>query len=212
MRGFGAQLVEYGDDFDEARGEAERIAVDEGLFMVPSFHRALVSGVASYALELFRTAPDLHTVYVPVGCGSGICGVIQARDALNLKTRVVGVVSSEAQAVKLSFDSGRITETEHARTFADGVAVRVVVPEAFAIYSGGADRILAVSEREIAEAIQVYYEMTHNLAEGAGAATLAALLREREQMQGKEVAVILTGANIDRALFQQILAGEVPEV
>ncbi len=212
MQAFGAELVEFGDDFDAAREEAGRQAATENLFMVPPFHRELVRGVASYALELFRAAPPLDAVYVPIGCGSGICAVIAVRDALGLDTEVVGVVSTEAQTAKLSVEAGRPVETETARTFADGVAVRVPVPEALEIYATGAARILAVSDDEIAEAIRVYFRDTHNAAEGAGAAPLAALMQEREAMQGKRAAVILCGGNIDTAMFRQVLAGETPAV
>jgi threonine dehydratase len=206
MRGFGGEVVEYGRDFDEAREEAARLAQAKGLFLVPPFHIELVKGVATYALELFTAAPDLDTVYVPIGCGSGICAVIAARDALNLKTRVVGVVSTEAQAAKLSFESGKLCETGSANTFADGLAVRKPIAEAFAIYAAGAERIVAVSEAQIAEAMNVYYSDTHNLAEGAGAAALAALMQEREAMQGKRVGVILSGANVDRPVYASVIA------
>jgi threonine dehydratase len=212
MRGFGGTVIEFGEDFDDARVEAERLSKAENLFMVPPFHRELVRGVASYALELFTAAPDLDTVYVPVGCGSGICGVIAARDALGLNTRVVGVVSTEALAVKLSFEAGRPIETDSAITFADGIAVRVPVMEAFEIYSKGADRIVEVNDDEVAEAIRIYFRDTHNVAEGAGAASLAALLRERHVMRGKSVGVILTGGNIDTEDFATILQGKTPNV
>lgn len=212
MRGFGGTVVEFGDDYDDARLEAARLSDEENLFMVPPFHRELVRGVASYALELFAAAPSLDTVYVPVGCGSGICGLIAARDALRLKTRIVGVVSSEALAVKLSFDAGRPIETDSAVTFADGIAVRVPVQEAFEIYTNGADRIVEVGDAEIAEAMRIYFRDTHNVAEGAGAASLAALLQEREIMRNKTVGVILTGGNIDTGDFATVLQGETPHV
>ncbi len=212
MRAFGAELVEFGEDFDTAREEAMRVAAQEGLQPVPPFHRELVRGVATYAFELFTAKPDLDTVYVPIGCGSGICGVIAARDALGLKTRVVGVVSTEALTAKLSAEAGRPIETPSARTFADGVAVRVPVPEALEIYGKGADRILAVSEDEIAEAIRLYFRTTHNAAEGAGAAALAALCQERAAMQGREVGVILSGGNIDTDWMAGILAGQTPRL
>nr|BFE97696.1 hypothetical protein GCM10020185_82320 [Pseudomonas brassicacearum subsp. brassicacearum] len=186
MRGFGGEVVEYGRDFDEAREEAARLAQAHGLFLVPPFHPELVKGVATYGLELFNAVPDLDTVYVPIGCGSGICAVIAARDALGLKTHVVGVVSTEAVAAKLSFETGRLCETDSANTFADGLAVRRPIPEAFAIYGAGAARIVAVSDAEIAGAMRAYYTDTHNLAEGAGAAALAALMQERETMRGKK--------------------------
>jgi len=205
MRGFGGEVVEYGRDFDEAREEAARLADVQGLYLVPPFHPELVKGVATYGLELFKAVPDLDTVYVPIGCGSGICGVIAARDALGLKTHVVGVVSTEAVAAKSSFETGRLFETASANTFADGLAVRKPIPEAFAIYGAAAARIVAVSDAEIAEAMRVYYTDTHNLAEGAGAAALAALMQEREAMQGKKVGVILSGGNIDRPVYARLI-------
>ncbi|MBD9465707.1 threonine dehydratase [Pseudomonas sp. Pdm06] len=205
MRGFGGEVVEFGRDFDEAREEAARLAHAQGLYLVPPFHPELVRGVATYGLELFKAVPDLDTVYVPIGCGSGICAVIAARDALGLKTQVVGVVSTEADAAKLSFETGRLCETASANTFADGLAVRRPIPEAFAIYGAAAARIVAVSDAEIAEAMRVYYTDTHNLAEGAGAAALAALMQEREAMQGKKVGVILSGGNIDRPVYAQLI-------
>lgn len=212
MRAFGAELVEHGKDFDEARLEAFRVAEAEGLFIVPPFHRELVRGVATYAVELFTAAPHLDTVYVPIGCGSGICGVISARDALGLTTKVVGVVSEGAQCARLSVEAGRLVETGTARTFADGMAVRVPVAEAFEVYSHGAERIVAVTDAEVAEAIRVYFTDTHNLAEGAGAAPLAALMQEKDRMQGKAVGVILCGGNIDTGWMRTVLAGGVPEV
>jgi threonine dehydratase len=212
MRGFGADLVEFGDDFDEARLEAMRLAEVEHLYPVPPFHTEMVRGVATYAYELFLSAPDLDCVYVPIGCGSGICGVISARDALGLSTRVVGVVSTLAQTAKLSFEAGRLIETNSARTFADGMAVRVPVREAFDIYSSGTDRIVAVSDDEIAAAMRLLYSAVHQVAEGAGAAALAAALQERDTVRGRRVAVILSGGNIDTDQFAQVLQGATPKV
>ncbi|MEZ1318774.1 threonine dehydratase [Pseudomonas fluorescens] len=206
MRGFGGEVVEFGRDFDEAREEAARLAQAQGLYLVPPFHRELVKGVATYALELFTAVPDLDTVYVPIGCGSGICAVLAARDALGLDTRVVGVVSTEAAAAKLSFESGKLCETASANTFADGLAVRKPIPEAFDIYGAAASRMVAVDDDQIAEAMRVYYTDTHNLAEGAGAAALAALMQERDAMAGKKVGVILSGGNVDRSVYANIIA------
>ncbi|MHB2247557.1 threonine dehydratase [Pseudomonas fitomaticsae] len=205
MRGFGGEVVEFGRDFDEAREEAARLAQEHGLYLVPPFHIELVKGVATYALELFSAATDLHTVYVPIGCGSGICGVIAARNALGLNTEVVGVVSTEAAAAKQSFEAKSICETASANTFADGLAVRKPIAEAFDIYGTGAARIIAVNEEEIAEAMRVYYTDTHNLAEGAGAAALAALMQERDKMQGRKVGVILSGGNVDQRVYAQVI-------
>lgn len=210
MRAYGADLVEFGSDFDEAREEAFRVAEAEGLFIVPPFHKELVRGVATYGFELFSALPDLDTVYVPIGCGSGICGTIAARDALGLKTEIVGVVSDQAQTAKLSAEAGMLIETNSATTFADGMAVRVPVQEALDIYAAKAARIVAVSDDEVAEAIRVYFTDTHNVAEGAGAAPLAALMQERAQMQGKRVGVILCGGNIDTDKFVTVLSGQTP--
>lgn len=212
MRAYGADLVEHGEDFDTARVEAFRVAEEQGLMIVPPFHTELVRGVATYGWELFRAAPDLDTVYVPIGCGSGICGTILALDALGVDTEVVAVVSEGAQCAKLSVEAGELVETNSARTFADGMAVRVPVQDAFDIYSKGAARVVSVSDAEVAEAIRVYYRDIHNLAEGAGAAALAALMQETDRMAGKKVGVILSGGNIDADWFGTVLRGEVPAV
>ncbi|MFT6771449.1 MAG: threonine dehydratase, partial [Congregibacter sp.] len=209
---FGATLIEFGEDFDEAREEASRQAALEDLFLVPPFHPALVSGVASYALELFSAIPDIKRVYVPIGCGSGICGVIAARDAMELKTEVIGVVSTEATAAQQAFLSGKPESTATARTFADGVAVRSVIPEALAIYGPGAQRVVAVNDDEVAEAMRMYFRCTHNVSEGAGAAPLAAAIQEQEANRGQRVAVILCGGNVDTEIFQEVLGGRTPQV
>lgn len=210
MRAFGAELREVGEDFDTAKEAAMAAAATEGLFPVPPFHRELVRGVATYGYEMFRANPGLQTVYVPIGCGSGICGVIAARDALGIDCEVVGVVSARADGVRQSVAAGQLVETASARTFADGMAVRVPVQAAFDIYSKGAARILAVEEAEIAAAARAYFTDTHNLAEGSGAAGLAALLQERARMQGRRVGLVLSGGNIDASVFGQVLAGVVP--
>ena len=208
MRAFGAELVEAGHDFDAAKETAMRLADERGLVMVPSFHRDLVAGVASYALELFRAAPPLDTVYVPIGLGSGICGTIAVRDALGLKTKVVGVVSTEAPAYALSFAAGKVVPTNSANTMADGMAVRGPDAEALEIILKGAERIVQVSDVEIGVAMRAYYEDTHQLTEGAGAAALAALLQERDRFAGKKVGLILSGGNIDRPVYLRTLAGD----
>ena len=154
MRAFGAELIEFGEDFDEAREEVLRVADAEGLQFVPPFHPELVRGVATYAFELLLTSPEIEVLYVPIGCGSGICGCIAARDALGHQAKIVGVVSEHAQTAKLSVEAGELVETNAARTFADGMAVRVPVREAFDIYRKGAERIVTVSEEQVAEAIR----------------------------------------------------------
>ena len=206
MRAFGADLVEHGQDFQAAREEAERRAKRDGLEFVPSFHPDLVTGVATYALELLRTAPDLDVLYVPVGQGSGICGCILARDLLGLTTEIVGVQSTEAPSYALSFAAGTVVTTETSNTLADGMATRVPDADALAIIRKGASRIVQVTDDEVAVAIRAYWTDTHNLAEGAGAAALAAALQERTKIRGKRVGLILSGGNIDFDLFQKWIA------
>jgi len=212
MEAFGAELVTYGRDFDEAKNECARAAGAEGLHFVPSFHGDLVTGVATYALELFRAVADLDVVYAPIGMGSGICGLLTARDLLGLKTRIVGVVAANAPTVALSFEAGHLVPTNAAQTFADGMACREPNGEALDIMHGGLERIILVSEDEISEAMRIYYSDTHNLAEGAGAAPLAALLKECDKMQGLRAGVVLSGGNIDRQVFARVLAGQTPGV
>jgi threonine dehydratase len=202
MRAFGAELIEHGADFDEARAEAARLAGTRCLLFAPSFHPDLVLGVATYALELFRAAGPLDAVYVPIGLGSGICGVILARDLLGLATQVIGVQSTEANSYALSLAAGHPVSTNSAHTLADGMATRIPDPAAFAIIQKGAARVVQVTDNEVAAAIRAYWTDTHNLAEGAGAAPLAALLQEKPAMRGKRVAVILCGGNIDLDLFK----------
>lgn len=212
MEAFGAELVEYGADFDESRIEADRVAAERTLHFVTAFHPWLIRGVATYALEFLSAARDLDTVYVPVGMGSGICGLIATRDLLGLNTKIVGVVAEKAPAYALSFEAGEVRETNSAATFADGMACRVPAPEALEIICRGAERIVRVSEDQIAQAIRAYYSDTHNLAEGAGAAPLAALMKEREAMRGRKVGLVLSGGNVDAGPFSTVLNGGTPEL
>jgi len=207
---FGATVVEFGKDFDESKHEAQRIAAAQGLHFIPSFHRDLVVGVASYAVELFRAVSDLDAVYVGVGMGSGICGLITVRDLLGLTTEIIGVGAANAPATALSFAAGRPITTESALTFADGLATREPHEHAIQTIRRGAARIVEVSEDAIAEAMRVYFDATHQIAEGAGAAPLAALLQERQRMAHRKVGVILTGGNIERARLLQALSGTTP--
>jgi threonine dehydratase len=212
MRAFGAEVIEHGQDFDDAKHEAARLAEIEGLHMVPSFDVGLVTGVATYGLELFGSVPDLDAVFVPIGMGSGICGLITARDLLGLKTQIIGVVSANAPAYALSFEAKQPVPTNSARTFADGVAVRGPHPVAVDIICRGAADVVQVSEDQIADAVRLLFETTHNVAEGAGAVPLAGLNAVRERWVGRKVAVILSGGNIDRPLYADILAGRTPVV
>jgi threonine dehydratase len=210
MGSFGAKVVEFGKDFDEAKHEAHRVAAAENLHFVPSFHWDLVAGVASYALELFRAVEKLDAVYVGVGMGSGICALITVRDLLRLKTEIIGVSAINAPATALSFEAGRPVTTPTARTFADGIATREPVADVVDTIRRGAARFVKVSEDEMAEAVRVFYDDTHQVAEGAGAAPLGALLQERGRMAHKNVGVILTGGNIERARLSAVLAGQTP--
>ncbi len=202
MAALGATLVEHGEDFQEAREEAYRQAEARGLHIVPAFHRDLVLGVATYALELLRAASGLDLLYVPIGQGSGICGCILARDLLGLKTEIVGVQSTEAPSYALSFAAGTVVSTDSSDTRADGMATRVPDADALAIIRKGASRIVQVTDDEIAAAIRCLWTDTHNLAEGAGAAALAAALQEKHTLGGRRVGLILSGGNIDFDLFR----------
>jgi threonine dehydratase len=206
MRALGAELIEHGQDFQAAREEAMRLAGTHGLHAVPAFHRDLARGVATYALELMSDHPDLDVLYVPIGQGSGICGCIAARDALALRTEIVGVQSAHAPAYALSFAAGHCVRTNSSDTFADGMATRVPDEEALAVIAKGAARIVLVNDEEIAAAIRAYWTDTHNLAEGAGAAALAAAMKERARLKGQKVGLVLSGGNIDFDLFQQWVA------
>jgi threonine dehydratase len=211
MAGFGARLVEAGHDFQAAFEHATELAVREKRHFVRSYDPLLVHGVASYGLELFRAVPDLDVVYVPIGLGSGISGVIAARDALGLRTEIVGAVAANAPTYALSFAAGSPVCTNSADTMAGGLAVRVPDPEALDIIRRGAARIVTVSEAEMRRAMRILFSDTHNVAEGAGAAALAAALQERGRRAGKRVAVIQSGGNIDRAIFAEVLAEEDEE-
>ena len=210
MRAFGAELVEHGRDFDDARQHAAGLAEERGFEFVPSFHPDLVAGVATYAGEWFAAFPDLDVVYAPIGLGSGICGLIRTRDLLGLKAEIVGVVPQAANAYRLSFDAGRVVPVDRADTFADGAAVRVPDPAALSLIVRGAARVVEATEDEIADAVRLLHEGTHNLAEGAGALALAALTRERARYEGRSAGVVLSGGNVDRGFAADILSGRTP--
>ena len=212
MQAFGAELIEHGRDFDEARERAAEIAQERGYEYGKSFDKDLVVGVATYAHELFTAEPKLDAVFVPIGLGSGICGVIGARDALGHKAQVFGVVSDRANTYKLSLDAGRLVPTNSALTFADGMAVRIPDAQAFAIMQAGMAGLIEVTDDAVADAIRALYTDTHTLAEGAGAAAFAALMRERDKLKGKRVAVIVSGQNIDRPWMATVLGGGTPAV
>jgi len=206
MRALGAELIEHGEDFQAARERAAWIAQQRGLHVVPSFHPLLVQGVASYSLELLRAVPDLDVVYVPIGLGSGICGMIAARNALKHPAQIVGVVSAHAPAYALSFEQRRAVEHAVTTRVADGMACRTPEPQALDILWQHLARIVQVTDDEVEESMRLMYSATHNVAEGAGAAGLAAACKERDRLAGRKAAVVLSGANVDRAVFAQQLA------
>ncbi len=208
IRAFGAELIEHGRDFQDALEYTIQMAQERKLAMVPSFDEALVRGVATYGLEFLRAVGEIETMYVPIGLGSGVCGSIAAREALGLTTSVVGVVSDAAPTYALSFAARKPVSTNSANTLADGLAVRVPHAEAVEIINHFVERIVSVSDREIEQAMRVYFTDTHNVAEGAGAAALAALIKERDRMRGRRVGVVLSGGNVDRATYARILCGE----
>jgi threonine dehydratase len=212
MRAFGAELIEHGRDFDEAREHASTIAKERGYEYGKSFDKDLVLGVATYAYELFTAEPELDAVFVPIGLGSGVCGVISARDVLGRKAQVFGVISDRANTYRLSLDAGRPVPTNSAETFADGVAVRVPDARALAIMQAGMAGLIEVTDDEVAAAIRALYTDTHTLAEGAGAVAFAALTKERARFAGKRVAVIVSGQNIDRPWMATVLGGGTPQV
>ena len=191
---------------------AATIGAERGLEVVPPFHPDLVLGVATYARELFASAWELDAVYVPVGMGSGICGLIGVRDLLGLATEIVGVVAEKAPTTALSVAAGHVVTTERADTFVDGVATRSPDPEAIAVMVRGAARIVQVSEDAAADAMRRLFAATHNVAEPAGALALAGLLAERDLAAGKRVAVIQSGGNVDAELLIQVLAGNTPTI
>ncbi len=210
MRSFGADVIEFGQDFQESREHAQMLAGRDGLHMLPSFHNDLVAGVASYWLELMRAQPELDMVIVPIGQGSGIYGAIAARHALGRKLDIIGVCSAHALGYRLSFEAGRLIESPVSTVIADGMACRVPDPDSLAAVLECANDVLTVTDDEVARAMRLYYRATHNLAEGAGAAALAAALqlRDKGQLAGRKVGLPLSGGNVDAALFGHILQGE----
>ena len=213
MRGFGAELVEHGVDFQAALEHSVVLAEERGLEAVPSFDRDLCRGVATYAHELFSAAGQLDTVYVPVGLGSGICGLITIRDLLGLDTEIVGVVSELAPATALSFAAGSPVSTDTSATFIDGVATRVPDPAAIEIIVGGAARIVQISEDQCADAVRLMMRCTHHLVEPSGAAALAGLIadqRNHGDVAGRRLGAIVSGGNMDASILSEILAGRTP--
>ncbi|HEU4385502.1 MAG TPA: threonine dehydratase [Anaeromyxobacteraceae bacterium] len=212
MRALGVELREHGRDFQDALEQAQRLAAAEGLWPVPSFDPHLVSGVGTWALELLRAVPDLEVLYVPIGLGSGICGALAAREALSRRLEVVGVVSAGAPAYARAFESGEARPFPVATEVADGVAVRTPDPRALALIRRGVARVVEVTDAEVEEAMAALFQDAHTLAEGAGAAGLAALLRERERNRGRAVGLVATGANVDAERFARALRRAGPPI
>ena len=209
MKALGVELIEEGHDFQASLEAAERIAGERGWHMVPSFDARLVQGVASYALELFRAVPDLDTLYVPIGLGSGICGAIAARNALGRRTKIVAVVAASAPAYARSLALGRPVSHDATTRIADGMACRTPVPDALDQIRAGVERVVEVTDDQIEAAMRAIYDDTHTVAEGAAASSVAALLgdRDRDLIHDRPVGVVLTGANVDRDVFARVLAG-----
>jgi threonine dehydratase len=207
MRALGVELIEHGEDFQASREHAAWLADARGLTMVASFHEDLVTGVATYALELMHAVADVDVVYVPIGLGSGICGMLAVRDALGLTTEVVGVVSAHAPAYARSFTAGQSVDAPALTAIADGMACRTPEPDALARICRGASRVVEVTDDEVRAAMRLLFETTHNVAEGAGAAAVAAASQERVRNRGRRVAVVLSGGNVDRGVFAAVLAG-----
>lgn len=208
MRALGAELIEHGQDFQEAREYAQGLAVERDLHMIGPFHPWLLQGVGTYALEFLTACDDLDVVYVPIGMGSGICGMIAARDALGLKTKIIGVVAENAASYALSFEQKKVIPTNSADTMADGLACRIPEEAALAVILAGAEDVVTVSEDAIKAAMRAYFIDTHNLAEGAAAAPLAALLQEKNLRRGKKVGLVNSGGNVDAATFQSVMRGD----
>jgi threonine dehydratase len=210
MRSQGAHLIEFGHDFQESREHAQKLAQEQALHFVPPYHRDIVKGVATYWMELFSAIPDLDAAYVPVGMGSGICAACAVRNGMKLKTKIVGVVSEGAPAYALSFEAGRTIEAPVTTLIADGMACRLPDDEALEIMLKHVDHIVRVSDDEIRHAIRIYFSDTHNVIEGAGAASLAAALKEKRSLRRKRVALIATGGNVDRDIFAKVLLEPQP--
>lgn len=208
MRSQGAKVVEFGADYQEAREHAEELSRERDLHIVPPFHRDILKGVATYWMELFSVVPDLDIAYVPIGMGSGICSGCAVRNGMKLKTKMVGVVAEGAPACALSFEAGRTIAAPVTTAIADGMACRVPDDDAMAIMRENVDHMVPVSDEEIREAMRIYFSSTHNLVEGAGAASLAAALKEKDRLRGQRVALILSGGNVDREVFAKVLTEE----
>jgi threonine dehydratase len=206
MRALGAELIEHGDDFQAALMHSRELAAGRGLHAVPSYHADFVTANAGSAVAFLRHAPALDRVYVPIGLGSGICAMLAARDALRLPTKVIGVASDQAPGIALSFTARKLTTAPATTRIADGLACSTPNPEALEHILHGVERIVRVTDDEVEAAMRAYFSDTHNVAEGAAGAGLAAVLQERASLAGKRVGVVFTGSNVDTATFARVLA------
>ncbi len=201
----GAELMEFGDDYQASKEHAHALAHERGWHFVPSYHRNIVTGVATYWLEFFTAVSDLDVIYVPIGQGSGISSCVAVRNGLSRKTKIIGVVAQGAPAYALSFEAGRKIAAPVTTLLADGMACRVPDESSLAIVLENVDHVVQVSEEEIRQAMKIYFTDTHNVAEGAGAAGLAAALKEKATLEGKRVGLVLTGGNVDHDVFARVL-------
>jgi threonine dehydratase len=206
MRAQGANLIEYGVDFQEAKEHAQSLAGQNAWHFVPNYHRDIIKGVGTYWLEFFSAVPNLDVVYVPIGQGSGICSCSAVRNGMGLKTKIVGVVAEGAPAYALSFAARHAVAAPVTTVLADGMACRVPDEDGLDAILNNVERIVTVSEEEIADAMRIYFTDTHNVVEGAGAAGLAAALKEKHLLRGSCVGLVASGGNVDRELFARILA------
>lgn len=206
MRCLGVDLIEHGDDFQAAREHAIGLAQARGAHMVPSFHPDLLRGVSTYWWEFLRAVPTLDVVYVPIGQGSGACSAIAAKQALGHRVRIVGVVSAHATTYADSLAAGRVVEAPVSTVLADGMACRVADAAALAVLGPGLDHLVQVTDAEVAQAMRALFTDTHNVAEGAGAAALAAALQERTSLRGQTVGLALSGGNVDAGVMAGVLS------
>ncbi len=206
MRAQGAKLIEHGEDFQSSLEHAAKLNAELGYHLVPPYHRDIVLGIATYWLELFTSVPEIDVAYVPVGMGSGICSAAAVRNALGLQTKLVGVVSEHAPMYALSFENGKIVEAPAQTVLADGLACRKGNEEALQVMLQNVDHIVRVTDAEVSAAMRAFFTDTHNVVEGAGAATLAAAVKEAPALKGKRVAVIATGGNVDHDVFARVLS------
>jgi len=205
MRAQGADMIEFGNDFQESREHAQKLAAEHGWHFVPSYHRDIVKGVATYWLEFFSAVANVDVVYVPIGQGSGICSCSAVRNGMNLKTKIVGVVAEGAPAYALSFEAGRKIAAPVTTILGDGVACRVPDDASLEVVLENVDHIVRVSEDEMRQAMKMYFTDTHNVVEGAGAIALAAALKEKDSLQGKRVGLVASGGNVDSDVFARVL-------